>query len=118
MIGTQSNYQYIVPDEENPQRIALAVSEIRLDSTPSFRRELMRYLHEHPGDTVLDVSGLDYTDTSGIATLIQAEAFKLREGSTLKLDGLHGEPEGILENTRLKDLFLHPHPGRLRHQPV
>jgi anti-anti-sigma factor len=66
------------------------------------RTALARTLDEVPfGDVVLDVSGVDSVDATGLAVLAAAHRRAHQEGRQLVLRGCHGSLRRVLAKTKL-----------------
>jgi anti-sigma B factor antagonist len=69
------------------------------------RAALRSALRKKPAELRVDLSGLSYTDTSGLATLVEAFRTANQQTTRLVLAGIHGQPRYLLEITRLDRLF-------------
>ena len=79
---------------------------IDIDSSPALGEGLLAFLHSpHPNLVRIDLSAVDYLDSSGVATLI--EALRIARGSRteLRLQGLHDRLLGLFESTGILSLF-------------
>ena len=57
---------------------------------------------------VLDLSGLTFTDSSGLALLLEVRARALRSGMTVRVRGATGQTRDLLERTRTLELLVGP----------
>lgn len=78
---------------------------ITIENAAELRTILRKALQENHGDLLVDVSGVSYIDTAGVATLVEASRVARREGARLILTGLHDQPRSLLEITHLDRLF-------------
>jgi len=69
------------------------------------RSTLIDALRTKPAKLSVDLSGVSYIDTSGLATLVEAERRARKQGTKLVLYGLHDQPRYLLEVTHLDRLF-------------
>jgi len=78
-----------------------------VDSSPDLRDRLLQVLAEEPSPRVVtvDLSGVTYIETSGIATLIEALRIARHRRMTLCLQGLSGSVLRLFEVTGLLALF-------------
>jgi len=58
-----------------------------------------------PANVTVDLSGVTYMDTSGLATLVEAARIARKQGTQLVLSGIQGQVRYFLEITRLDQLF-------------
>jgi anti-anti-sigma factor len=70
-------------------------------SVATVRTALTHMLDQHVGDVVLDVSGVDSLDATGLAVLAAAHRRAQREGRHLVLRGCHGSLRRVLAKTKL-----------------
>ena len=78
-----------------------------VDSSPDLRDRLLQVLAEKPSPRVVtvDLTGVTYTDASGIATLIEALKIARHRQMTLCLQGLIGSVLRLFEVTGVLSLF-------------
>lgn len=68
---------------------ALALAgELNVNSAPDLRRLLMKYVNRSKPKLLLDLTGLSFMDTSGLATLIEAHLKAEKNGGMLAVFGL------------------------------
>ena len=78
---------------------------VTVDNSGEMRAALRSALRKKPAELWVDLSGLSYTDTSGLATLVEAFRTANKQSTRLVLMGIHGQPQYLLEITRLDRLF-------------
>lgn len=78
--------------------------EVDLSNSPKLRSELAKILNG-TSSLLIDLSGTNYIDSSGLATLVEAMQIMTKNKGSLKLTGLHGEVKSIFEISRLNDIF-------------
>lgn len=78
---------------------------VTVDNSGEMRAALRSALRNKPAELQVDLSGLSYTDTSGLATLVEAFRTANKQATRLVLAGIHGQPRYLLEITRLDRLF-------------
>ena len=54
---------------------------------------------------VIDVSGLDYIDSTGLGCLVSCLRMASESGGCLKLSGLHDKPQMLFEITKAYKIF-------------
>jgi len=85
---------------------AFALSgELNISTAPGVRDALMKHIRRRAPALLLDLSGLDFMDTSGLATLIEAHLKTERYGGKLLLYGLKARIAEVFEVTRVAALF-------------
>lgn len=85
---------------------AVAVSgELTINTAPELRTVLMKHVKKSRPVLLLDLSGLEFMDTSGLATLIEAHLQAERRDGTLVLFGLGPRISEVFEVTRVTSLF-------------
>jgi anti-sigma B factor antagonist len=78
---------------------------INVDNSGEMRRTLNKALRQLPAKLTIDLSGVTYIDTSGLATLVEAARIARQQGTLLILSGIHGQAHFFLKITRLYQLF-------------
>ena len=67
---------------EKPHGVSIE-GRINIDTSDDMRRTIAEALHSVPSAVMLDLSGVSYIDTSGLATLL-AERLSAVDGTPLK----------------------------------
>jgi anti-anti-sigma factor len=78
---------------------------INVDNSGEMRRTLSNALRQKPENVTVDLSGVTYIDTSGLATLVEAARIAREQGAQLVLCGIQGQARYFLEITSLDQLF-------------
>ena len=78
---------------------------ITVSNSGEMRAALANALGAKPTAVSLDLSGVSYLDTSGLATLIEAVRIARNQGTRLILSGMHDQPRYFFEITHLDRLF-------------
>jgi anti-sigma B factor antagonist len=78
---------------------------ITVSNSGEMRAALGEALRAKPASVSLDLSGVSYLDTSGLATLIEAARIARKQGTRLILSGMHDQPRYFFEITQLDRLF-------------
>ena len=78
---------------------------ITVSNSGEMRTALANALRTKPASVSLDLSGVSYLDTSGLATLIEAVRIARNQGTRLILSGMHDQPRYFFEITHLDRLF-------------
>ena len=78
---------------------------ITIENSGEMRRTLANALRTKPAKVSVDLSGLTYLDTSGLATLVEAARIARRQGTRLIMCGVHDQPRYLFEITHLDRMF-------------
>ena len=78
---------------------------ITIENSGEMRTALRDALLQKPAGLPVDLSGVSYIDTSGVATLVEATRIARKQGSRLILEGLHDQPQDLLGIGHLDRLF-------------
>lgn len=81
------------------------LGRITIDNADQMRRRLGSALRPHPALVVADLSDVDYMDTSGLATLMEAMRTARQQGTRLVLCGIQEQPRYLLKVTDLDHVF-------------
>jgi anti-sigma B factor antagonist len=79
--------------------------EVDMHSSPRVREAQIRLLKQGARRVVIDLTGVPYMDSSGIATLIEGLQWSHREGREFRLVGLSPAVRDVFELARLADVF-------------
>jgi len=95
--------EWIGPDK----RTALlhATGDIDLHRSAGFQQALLDVAELRPKRIVLDLSGVGYMDSSGVASLVKLLARARRDEVDLRLSGLTSRVRSVFEITRLDTVF-------------
>lgn len=78
-----------------------------IESSPRLRALLMKAIRKGGSALlVIDMSGLVYLDTSGVATLLEAAHAACAQGVRLRVLGLGGEPRMLAQIAEIDRIFL------------
>ena len=80
--------------------------EIDLHVSPRVERALASIIKNRPRSIIVDLSGVRFIDSSGLAVLIRAMQDIQKYGGKLTLSGLNGHVRPIFEMARLDQVFL------------
>ncbi len=79
--------------------------EIDLRTSPELRDRLLEAAQEVSGQLLIDLSAVDYIDSSGVGTLVYMKREVEKAGGQLVLIGPPPRVRGIFEVTRLDTFF-------------
>ena len=97
----------ITVDQCGSDTLVRLVGRIDVDSSPDLRDCLLAILSEErlPRAITVDLAGVPYIETSGIATLVEALRIARRHQAILCLQGLSGSALRLFEVTDVLALF-------------
>jgi anti-sigma B factor antagonist len=81
------------------------LGDIDFSKSPLLRTHLMGLVGKTPKRLVVDLTGVNYMDSSGVATLVEALNHQRKKGNRLILCGLQPKVKGIFEIARLDMVF-------------
>ena len=84
--------------------VARLYGEIDLGVSPDVRAALLDALRHHDR-LVLDLSGVDYIDSSGVASLVEAYQTARKAGGAIALAAISQPAERVLQLARLDRVF-------------
>lgn len=97
------NVEWIGPDRRSV--VVEVVGDIDLHRSADFQRKLLELPLEKLQQIVVDLSGVPYMDSSGVASLVKLLARVRRGSGVLKLAALTPRVRSVFEITRLDTVF-------------
>jgi anti-sigma B factor antagonist len=91
--------------EESGASILHVEGEIDLHGSPALREELHSFIDAKAPVLVVDLSGVKYIDSSGLATLVEYVRDCKPFGGKIALFGLQPKVKMVFELVRLNELF-------------
>lgn len=86
--------------------LASFYGRVDIDSSPAMRIQLLALFETpHSREVSIDLSGVTHIDSSGIATLIEAQKIARGHQTVLRLQGLHDQLIRLFEVTGVLTLF-------------
>lgn len=79
--------------------------DVDLARSPVLRAAIAAASAARPKRLVVDLAGVSYMDSSGVATLVEALQIARRNGTSLIISGLQPKVRSILEIARLTTIF-------------
>jgi anti-sigma B factor antagonist len=80
--------------------------EVDLRTSPQLRGTFLELLDEQTPRIILDLTGVDYVDSSGVGTIVELKRRAMRNESKVVLVGLQARVRSLFEITRLDKFFL------------
>ena len=90
----------------DPANVLPLEGEIDLHVAPRLEGSLARITKKRPPQVVVDLSGVTFIDSSGLAVLIRAMQDIQKYGGKLTLSGMNDHVRPIFEMARLDQVFL------------
>ena len=87
-------------------RVLPLKGEIDLHVSPGVESSLVSMIAKHPEHIVVDLSGVTFIDSSGLAVLIKAMQDVKEYGGKFALAGINNNVRSIFEMARLDQVFL------------
>ena len=105
-IPSSSNLEISI-DREGKDAVVRLSGRVDVDSSPDLRDRLRALLSGEalPQTIVVDLTGVSYVETSGIATLIEALRIARHRQTNFRLQGLSGAVLRLFEVTGVLALF-------------
>lgn len=85
--------------------IVQVVGDVDLNRSPALQEALLELLEKNPSTVVIDLAGVGYMDSSGVASLVKLLSRVRQKGVSLKLAALTDRVRNIFEITRLDSVF-------------
>ncbi|MEO1583407.1 MAG: STAS domain-containing protein [Planctomycetota bacterium] len=96
----------ITTEQRGDARVVFPVGDIDLSRSPVLRQAMKAELESKPKKLVIELSGVEYMDSSGVATLVEAMQHSRKAGSALVLCSLTDRVRSIFEIARLEQVFV------------
>ena len=79
--------------------------EIDLNCSLDFQQALLRLMDAHPSRIVINLAGVSYMDSSGVASLVKLLSRVRKSGLSLRLAAMNDRVRSVFEITRLDSVF-------------
>lgn len=89
---------------DKPLKVSIQ-GRVNIDTSSDMRRTIGERLRSRPPALTIDLSGVTYIDTSGLATLLEASRLARQQGTRLVLHGLHDQPRDLMHLTQIDRLL-------------
>jgi anti-sigma B factor antagonist len=90
--------------DEDDARVLVVRGEVDMESSPTFLEAIQQGLRQG-GPQVVDLSGVSYMDSSGIAVLVQGLRAARKRGVEFRLRAPSKQVAGVLRLAQLLQLF-------------
>jgi anti-sigma B factor antagonist len=92
--------------EEKPGLMVLSpAGEIGYQEAPAFKQYIKQAYDRRPGRLIVDLAGVDYMSTPGLATLVEALQISRKTQIPLVICGLNDRVRAIFEIAQLHKVF-------------
>lgn len=95
----------VVWESRNGVTILRPAGDIDLSRSPILRNDIRKALGDKPRRLVIELSGVAYMDSSGVATLVEAMQLARKINASLVLCALTDRVHSIFEIARLDQFF-------------
>ena len=85
--------------------VVKVAGEVDLYSSPELRQAVLTEAEGRPSKLIVDLTGVQYMDSSGVATLVEGLQKLERGGGELVLCGLNDMVQEVFKLTRLDSVF-------------
>jgi len=92
-------------EQRGAATVVLPSGEIDLNASPILRQELKRIQTSRPQRLIVNLAGVAYMDSSGVATLVEAMQIARKNSTKLVLCGMQDKVRSIFEIARLDTVF-------------
>jgi anti-sigma B factor antagonist len=95
----------ILAENLGQAKVLAPQGDVDLSRSPALRNALRQAQTAKPPKVIVDLAGVDYMDSSGVATLVEALQIARRNNTKIVLCGLSEKVRSILEIARLDTVF-------------
>lgn len=95
----------IKSEEKNGVSIFKMEGDIDINSSPDIKKSFDQVIKQKKNKLVINLEGVNYVDSSGLATLVEILKNLRSYGGKLKLTNLSPKVRGLFEITKLDKLF-------------
>lgn len=92
-------------EQNNSVSIVAVKGDVDLNSSRELQGELRDALKNGPSRMIVDLGGVPYMDSSGVATLVEAMQLSRKKGTKLVLCAMGEKVQSIFEIARLDKVF-------------
>jgi anti-sigma B factor antagonist len=92
-------------ERERDATIVRLTGEVDLRTSPQLRGVFLELVDERPSRIIIDLTGVDYVDSSGVGTVVELKRRAMRSESKVVLVGLQPRVRSLFEITRLDKFF-------------
>ena len=95
-----------IAEKRNNDMLICSVSgDIDINSSPQIRKSFDKIINDKIMKVIINLSGVSYIDSSGLATLVEVLKKTRNYGGKLRLSNLAAKVKSLFEITKLEKLF-------------
>ncbi|WP_421903978.1 STAS domain-containing protein [Maridesulfovibrio sp.] len=92
--------------ESSVEEVLIKISgEVDFTGTPDLRKKMHDFVEQTSGEVRVDLSELEYLDSSGLASLIELRRILDKDSRTVKIIAVTDQVDRLLNLTQVKSLF-------------
>lgn len=92
--------------ESSVEEVLIKISgEVDFTGTPELRDKMHDFIKQTSGEVLVDLSGLEYLDSSGLASLIELRRMLVGDSRSVKIIAVTDQVDRLLNLTQVKPLF-------------
>lgn len=92
-------------EQSGPVSIVAVEGDVDLNSSRSLQTQLRESIGSGPDKLIVDLAGVPYMDSSGVATLVEAMQLARKKNTRLVLCAMSDKVQSIFEIARLDKVF-------------
>lgn len=92
-------------EEKDGVKVCYAEGDIDINSSPQVKKVFDKVVQAKSGKVLINMKGVGYIDSSGLATLVEVLKNFRAYGGKLKLCNLSSKVKSLFEITKLEKLF-------------
>jgi len=100
-MGTQISYEI---EPRQGYAVVYLTGSVDMSRSPEARKAILNGLQQY-GNLVVDLSGVEYVDSSGVAVLIEGHQVAQKQGRRFSLVGVSEGAMNVLRLARLEQVF-------------
>lgn len=85
--------------------ILTLAGQVDMSNAVELRGAILEAIEERPEDLLINMTDVDFMDSSGLAILVEGLQLSNKKGFHLKLVGLQARVRSVFEISRLESLF-------------
>ncbi|MFW5500609.1 MULTISPECIES: STAS domain-containing protein [unclassified Maridesulfovibrio] len=92
--------------ESSFEEVLIKISgEVDFTGTPDLREKMHAFVKQTSGEVLVDLSELEYLDSSGLASLIELRRILNKDSRSVKIIAVTDQVDRLLNLTQVKSLF-------------
>jgi anti-sigma B factor antagonist len=95
----------ITQEKHNDAVVCMLDGEVDINTSPELRKACETLIKNNEKKVLMDLSGVTYIDSSGLATLIEMFQRLKKIGGRLRLSNMNEKVKNVFEITKLYKLF-------------